>query len=79
MKTRILVAMIFTLAVCKSVFPSGTTIGNGISVNETKKEKTCKIDGKEVKRPLDDKCEAILPEAEKKKEDAPAAAPAPKK
>ncbi|AUN97525.1 hypothetical protein DOM21_13805 [Bacteriovorax stolpii] len=77
MKTRILVAMIFTLAICKSGFPSGTTIGNGISVNSAKKEKICKIDGKEVKRPIDDKCEEVLPETKDKKEEAPA--PAPKK
>lgn len=79
MKTRILLVMLFSLAVCKSVFPSGTTIGNGLVVNSAKKEKLCLIDGKEVKRPLDDKCEEIQEKGKEasKKEEAPV--PAPKK
>lgn len=75
MKTRILLSLLFTLAICKSVFPSGTTIGNGVAPVE-KKEKICKIDGKEVKRPIDDKCEEVKAEAPKSE---PAPVPAPKK
>lgn len=75
MKTRILLTLLCTLAVCNTVFPSGTTIGNGLTTNSAKKEKVCLVDGKEVKRPIDDKCEEVKPKEEGKKEETPAQAP----
>ncbi len=72
MKMKMLFALMISLVLTSSAFSSGTTIGNGISVNSTKTEKTCKKDGKEVKVPIDEKCEEVSAE---KPKDPPKEAP----
>lgn len=73
MKIKLLFVCAISLILASKAFSSGTTIGNGISVNSTTKtEKTCKKDGKEVKVPVDEKCEEVAAE---KPKDAPKEAP----
>lgn len=69
---KMLLALMISLVLTEAAFSSGTTIGNGISVNTTKTEKTCIKDGKEVKVPVTDKCEEVPAE---KPKDAPKEAP----